>query len=71
MIMVEGSGTERHLVRFSGACIANPRFEIAVGFESRDFQICPYGQDALMIDGQRCTIWELPPEGAKTQQPAS
>lgn len=74
MIMVEGIGTEQYLVRYSGACIANPRFEIAVGFESRDFQTCPYGLDALMIDGQRCTIWDiwdLPPEGANTQQPAS
>lgn len=69
-----GNGTERYFVRYSGACIANPRSEIAVGFESRDFQTCPYGLDALMIDGQRCTIWDiwdLPPEGANTQQPAS
>jgi len=62
-IIVEGTGTERFLVRFSGACIANPAFETAIGVYSRDSRLCPYGGDALILDGQRCTIlniWKLP-----------
>ncbi|WP_162937341.1 DUF6491 family protein [Indioceanicola profundi] len=62
-IIIKGMGREEYLVQFSGACIANPRFEHEIGVVSRDSRLCPYGGDALIIGGERCTIlniWQLP-----------
>lgn len=67
-IIVKGAGKDRFLVRFSGACIANPRFETEIGVVSRDSRLCPYGGDALIIGSERCTIlniWQLPPDEKK------
>lgn len=64
-IVVRGAGRDRFLIRFSGACTANPRFEREIGVISRDSRLCPYGGDELIIGGERCTIlniWQLPAE---------
>jgi len=66
-----GGNGERYLVRFAGTCLANPKFEVSIGVYSRDNRLCPYGGDALILDGERCTIldmWELPRQGARQAQ---
>ena len=76
-ILIHGPGRrDRFLVRVTGTCMANPRFETAIGIQSSDEQLCPYGGDALIMDGERCTIlnmWRLPQEKTpadKTEAPA-
>ena len=62
-IIVKSGMRQRFLVRFSGTCTVNPAFGLEIGVVSRDSQLCPYGGDALIIDGERCTIlniWKLP-----------
>lgn len=64
-IIVRGAGRDRFLIRFSGTCMANPRFETEIGVISRDSRLCPYGGDELIIGGERCAIlniWQLPEE---------
>ncbi|HYC02505.1 MAG TPA: DUF6491 family protein [Azospirillaceae bacterium] len=67
-IIIKGpSKRDRFLVRFGGACtMSDPKFESQIGIQSSDERLCPYGGDALLLDGERCTIlnmWKLPPEG--------
>lgn len=70
-VILIGPGKTRHLVRFGGACISNPKFEISIGVQSRDSRLCGYGGDSLLIDGERCSIlevWKMPPAEKRTAE---
>ncbi|ACI98994.1 hypothetical protein RC1_1591 [Rhodospirillum centenum SW] len=58
-VIIRSGVRDRYLVRFSGACFGDPKYETAIGVVTRSSQLCGYGGDALIIDGQRCTVLEM------------
>ncbi len=68
-VILEGPGKTRHLARYSGTCFNDPKFELRLGVQSRNLQLCGGAGDYLLIGGERCMVldmWELPAEAKRT-----